>query len=292
MESVPIYNSAMYEFRSVNHRVILTYSILIGLTPLIPIPFLDDIVKSEFQRRMVRQIAGLRGQAPTQAQVETLLKEDFMRGCIGGCAYALLYIPLRELLSKVFFIVEWQRAFNLVSTSYYTGFLIDCALMDGYRLDLPVESTAQARLLREAVDRTRQNADLELIQDLVRKYLRPGLLLRGAWQIIRASVSRFPRILSALTGAILQGVRSAPGMAWKGISNFPRRVRHNFILRVQVLLGRERAPELVFAERAAQKIQASLMNMPSDHFDALHQRLQAELNFRQRQGTALDAANP
>lgn len=267
----------MYHFHRINHPVILTHSILIGLTPLIPIPFLDDVVKSEFQRRMVRQIAAAHGQQPTAAQAETVFEEAFIRGCIGGCIYALLYYPLKKLLRKLFFIVEVRRAFNLVSSMYYTGFLLEAALMEGYRIDTPRENTSQSKRLRMAIEFARQGANMELIKRLVRQYLNPLLLLRAAWQLILATVPRVPAMVGALPGAIWQGIRSAPGALSRGLSDIPRRVRRNFAVRIQVLLGRERPPELVIIERAVQNIQKALLELPTDHFDALRDRLMQHL---------------
>lgn len=279
----------MYDFHQINHPNILTYSILVGLTPLIPIPFLDDIVKSEFQRRMVRQIAAARGQQPTPAQVDAVLEEDFFRGCIGGCAYALLYYPVKEILSKLFFIVEWRRAFNLVSATYYTGFLLDAALMDGYSMDAPRENTAQAKRLRLAIERTRQGANYELIKHVVREHLNPLLLLRAAWQLIHATVPRVPAILTAIPGAIGQGIRSAPGVFWRGFTGIPRRIRANIRTRIHVLLGRERAPEFIIIERVVQDIQKALLTMPTDHFDALRARLMEQLSGAIDQSPRLSA---
>jgi hypothetical protein len=46
---------------------------------------------------------------------------------------------------------------------------------------------------------------------------------------------------------------------------------------VRVLMGRQRPPELELIERMVKSIQASLLELPPDHFDELHARLLAEL---------------
>jgi hypothetical protein len=93
----------MYTFSRINHGVILVHALLVGLTPLIPIPFLDDWVKNIFLRRMVRQVAAAREVTLGNAEVEALLQEDFWGGCVQGCLYSLLYL-LREIFSKDLFL--------------------------------------------------------------------------------------------------------------------------------------------------------------------------------------------
>ena len=48
-----------------NQKLIITHAVLTGLTPLIPVPIVDDLVKSYFQRRLVREVPDLA--ARTQA---------------------------------------------------------------------------------------------------------------------------------------------------------------------------------------------------------------------------------
>ena len=44
-------------------RGLVTYSVLAGLTPLIPVPFVDDLVKNYFRRRLLRSLAAEAGRA-------------------------------------------------------------------------------------------------------------------------------------------------------------------------------------------------------------------------------------
>lgn len=262
----------MYAFALIQHGIILTQSILVGLTPLIPIPIVDDAVKNFFLRGMVRQITAGRGVTLTPAQIEALIQEDFWDGCITGCIGAVGYL-LRELVSKVFFFLEWRRAFLLIAQTYNTGFLLDAALLDGYPLAGVNGSTVEAARLREAIRRTRYRANDKLILQLIRKYLRPSLILRTAWLLVRRAVVSVPRVLLAIPVAIWRAIRSVPGQ----VLSFPRRIRQNFQLRVQVLFGKQKAPELAAIQRVAQSMQAALLKMDTNHFDVLRARLWIEL---------------
>lgn len=259
----------MYNFSRIQHTVILIHALLVGLTPLIPIPFLDDWVKNIFLRRMVRQITAARGLALGNAEVEGLLQEDFWSGCVEGCAYSVLYL-LRELFSKIFFWIEWQRAINLVSVTYYTGFLLDAALLDGYALQSSPEAAAR---LGKAIRSARYGANMKIIQRLVR----PWDFLKGALQMIRQAVGQLPKMLAALPGAFWQGLIATPGRVGNQVQSLPQRIRASFYLRIQVILGKEKAPEIRVIERLAQSMQEALLKMDSSHFDALYAKLQEAL---------------
>ena len=293
----------MYSYERINHTIVLTHAVLAGLTPLIPIPFLDDWVKAIFLRRMVRQITLARGINLPNEVVDTLLQEDFWNNCLDGCL-GITFRLLRELFSKVFFWIEWRRALNTVSITYYTGFLLDAALLDGYPLAAPVAlpvtnpdaaagspnvagtpPTAAsldalayqinaATLLREAIRRARYGANLKLIQRLIR----PRELLSAAWTLTRRSLAQLPRMLVAVLVALWQGMRAAPGAVLRGVIGFPRRARDAFYLRVQVLLGREKAPELLAVERLVHSMQESLLKIDPAYFDSLRVRLIEEIN--------------
>lgn len=283
----------MYEFRRINHAAILTHAVLIGLTPLIPIPIVDDWVKSAFQRSLVRQVTSARGLKLTNEQIETLIQENFWEGCVEGCLGVVVYV-LRELLSKILFFLEWRRAFNLVGQTYYTGFLLDAALLDGYPLAGTGGSTAEAGQLREAIRRARYGANLRLIQHLFREAVRPFSLLGAAGPLIKRAFTSLPRLLVSLPGAAWRGLRSAPGQLVRGVSGIPRRIMNNVYLRVQVLLGKEKAPELETVRRIAQSMQAGLEKLDPTHFNELHVRLTMELENKPEvaQGEQDDKSQP
>jgi hypothetical protein len=266
----------MYAFEKINHGPILTHALLISLTPLIPIPFLDDWVKSSFQRRMVRQTAAARGMNLSTGEVEALIQEDFWDSCAGSCLMAPVYL-LREVLSKIFFIIEIRRALMLFSRTYYTGFLMDAALLEKYPLPAVDGSPAAAVRLREAIRRARYGANFKLISHLLRENVRPLALLKAAWSVVRQAVGGLPGMLAALPRAVWRGLRGTPGAVARGVKSFPGRVRENFFLRVQVLLGKEKAPELKAVERMVQSMLDSLLKMDSRHFDDLVENLKREI---------------
>lgn len=276
-----------YHFSRIHHPILFAHSLLIGLTPLIPIPFVDDWVKSGFQRRMVRQITGAYGISLTTDEVETLLQEDFWDSCIGGCVMTAISL-LRRIFRKILFIFEIRRGFNLFSQTYYTGFLLEAALMDGYVFGgqtaaEPAQRVEAARRLREAIRRTRYAANFKYVQRILRDTIRPLALLRAGWLLVRSAVGHLPGVLAALPRAYINNIRQTPRRIQEGARSTVRTVRGipgtmaDLYARVQVLLSGENLLSSRVIEQMSKALEAALLRLPSDHFDALRSQLAGEL---------------
>jgi hypothetical protein len=132
-----------------NQRSIITHAVLTGLTPLIPVPFVDDLVKGYFQRRLVRSLAAAHGRELTPEEIATLT-EDRRSGCTRGCLGQVFIFPLKMIFRKVFFFLEWKRAVDLTSHSYHQGYLLDYSLREGWLGQTPHAGSAAA--VRTAID--------------------------------------------------------------------------------------------------------------------------------------------
>src|SRR5215216_4644709 len=80
-------------------HVLLTHAVLTGLTPLIPVPLVDDLVKSYFRKRLVRSLAAGAGRALSEDELDALASEG-EGGCISGCATTVLVYPLKAVFRK------------------------------------------------------------------------------------------------------------------------------------------------------------------------------------------------
>src|SRR5207302_10353585 len=89
-----------------------TYSILAALTPLIPIPIVDDLVLAYLRRRLVRELAIAHARSLSGEDVAVLANERvrYFTGCL---AY-----PLKVLFRKLFFFLEWKRAADVGAHTY------------------------------------------------------------------------------------------------------------------------------------------------------------------------------
>ena len=129
--------------------MLLRHAVMVGLTPLIPLPFLDDLARDALRRRMVRALAAEQG--VTFAAVEVAALADEPRGGCLGCLPALVLYPLKKLFRKVFFFLEIKRAIDLVSTTWHFGWLLQVALLDRTLSAGDAARTAAVRATIEAL---------------------------------------------------------------------------------------------------------------------------------------------
>jgi hypothetical protein len=110
--------------------LLLGHSVLVGLTPLLPVPFLDDHLKAYFERRLARGIAASRGVAVSEDDLRAIgvgAGEDLLAQIGKGA----LLLPVRLLLRKVFLFLNVKRASDAASAAYHRGYLLDVALEIG-----------------------------------------------------------------------------------------------------------------------------------------------------------------
>src|SRR5215208_8442527 len=108
-------------------HVLVMHAVLTGLTPLIPVPLLDDLVKSYFRKRLVRSLAAGAGRPLTDEELGALASEG-EGGCLRGCVVSALVYPLKAVFRKLFYFLEWKRAVDLTSRTYHFGYLVGHAL--------------------------------------------------------------------------------------------------------------------------------------------------------------------
>jgi hypothetical protein len=114
-----------------NQRLIISHALLTGLTPLIPVPIIDDLVKSYFQRRLVRELTRAYAINLTEQEIQNLAG-DASSGCLAGCLGGAILLPFKLIFRKLFFFLEWKRAADTVSRTFHQGYLLDCALKEGW----------------------------------------------------------------------------------------------------------------------------------------------------------------
>jgi hypothetical protein len=224
-----------------NHKRIITWSLLAGLTPLIPVPFVDDIAKTYFKRRMTRELAAIRNQALSATDVKTLA-DDADTGCLRGCAITVLVYPLKWIFRKVFIFLEWKRAIDIVTHTYYQGYLIDYALSQGW--------TSGSLRARAAIDRVLTEVNPSIIERAVKEtFLQSKNILKSAARLLQSSLQRITR--RASQEQIEETLQSIEPQE-------------------------EREIESVVA-----RLQRSIERIPSDHFDRLRAMLADEIQKTQ-----------
>lgn len=228
-------------------HVLVTHAVLTGLTPLIPVPLLDDLVKGYFRKRLVRSLAASAGRTLTDEELNALASEA-EGGCLRGCVGTVLVYPLKAIFRKVFYFLEWKRAVDLTSRTYHFGYLVGHALRR--REGAPsLLDTHGARAVNEAVEAVCREAPIKPLESAVGGTFRKSKgVLRSAAALLSGSLRRQP---------------PQPDRVARAIES----------------IEPEEAREL---RPVVSRLQDSLASVPEDHFRNLRASLEAHLNQNRR----------
>jgi hypothetical protein len=223
-------------------RVLVMHAVLAGLTPLIPVPLIDDLVKSYFRKRLVRSLAAGAGRTLMEEELDALASEGG-GGCLRGCVGTVLVYPLKAVFRKVFYFLEWKRAADLTSRTYHFGYLIGHALRR--REEGPsLLDTHGARAVNEAIEAVCREAPIKPLESAIGGTFRKSKgVLRGAAALLSGSLRRQPPRPERVAEAI-----------------------------ESVEPDEERELQPVVA-----RLQRSIASVPEDHFRSLRDSLEARL---------------
>lgn len=224
-------------------HVLVMHAVLTGLTPLIPVPLVDDLVKNYFRKRLVRSLAAGAGRTLTDEELDVLASER-EGGCMRGCVTTVLVYPLKAIFRKIFYFLEWKRAVDLTSRTYHFGYLIGHALRR--RGDDPsLLDTHGARAVNEAIEAVCREAPIKPLESAVGGTFRKS---KG--------------VLSAAAALLSRSLRRQPPR--------PERVAEA-IESVEPEEERELQPVVT-------RLQRSIGSVPEEHFRSLRDSLEARLS--------------
>ena len=170
-------------------RGLVTHAVLVGLTPLIPVPLLDDLVKNYFRRRMVRSLAASAGRTLDEKELDALASER-ERGGLTGCLFTVLVYPVKAIFRKVFYFLEIKRAVDLASRTYHFGYVISYALRprDGGASPLDLYG---AKAVNEAAQDACRDAPIKPVEAAIGGTFRKSRnVLGGAAALLAGSLRR------------------------------------------------------------------------------------------------------
>lgn len=173
-------------------RRLTFFSVLGGLCPLIPAPFVDDWALGQVQRRMVWEVARDAGAALSAAERKILAGggESGWPGCLGGIAWAVREVAgaiLGWLFRTVFYFLTIRRSVRRSSETLHLGYLYAHSLRLGPAA-FPPPSTPEerARLVRSAALLALEQIDTKAVyQTLLHDFRRSLSLLLQAASLFR-----------------------------------------------------------------------------------------------------------
>lgn len=152
---------------SASLRQVLLYSVLGGLCPLIPLPFIDDVLTRSFRRRMVGAVLRHAGFEPTDAQVQRLTRTE-NRGLLLGCLIGVVWYAFKKISRKILYFFAIKDCVDVTSRLLHEGWLVQYALSRGV---FPPGDLSDEQLdhLHGAIDRTLRRVDTRPLEQLLRR---------------------------------------------------------------------------------------------------------------------------
>ena len=170
--------------RDETFRRLTFFSVLGGLCPLIPVPFVDDWALSQVQRRMIWEVARRRGVTltPEGSKILTGGEDTGWPGCLGAAGWVFREVVgaiLGKLFRTVFYFLTIRRSVRRSAETLHLGYLFDHTVR---REKVPAVTAEGARSIRQAVLVTLKEVDAQPIyRTLFRDFRRSlSLLLQGA----------------------------------------------------------------------------------------------------------------
>lgn len=189
--------------RSPHRHMILTHVVAVSLTPLIPIPFADDIAATGFRRRLIRKLSEAHGVPLSEESVRRLA--DRPGTSLAGHAGRILSYPIRRIFRKIFFVLEWKRALDTLGEDTLRAALLEHALAAR-------PASVDAPRLAAAIDRTVAQADRGLFHRTARAALSQStrLVRAGVETLARGLRSRFASTEPAAAERALDNLEGTP----------------------------------------------------------------------------------
>jgi hypothetical protein len=165
-------------------RRLTFFSVLGGLCPLIPVPFVDDWALAQVQRRMLWEVARKAGVTLTPEGAKILAggEDRSWPGCLGAAGWVFREVVgaiLGKLFRTIFYFLTIRRSVRRSSETLHLGYLF---AHDLRREKVPVVTVERARAIRQAVLATLQEVDAQPIYRTLFRDFRHSLslLLQGA----------------------------------------------------------------------------------------------------------------
>lgn len=110
------------------------HAVASGLTPLIPVPFLDDYALYQVREQLVRSLLEERGLRAPDKAVEALAGSSLgrtMGGRLVSYLKGMMLLPVKKMFRKVFIVLWVKDCVDVASVSLHHGYLLHHALARG-----------------------------------------------------------------------------------------------------------------------------------------------------------------
>lgn len=172
--------------------MLITYAALSGISIIIPVPFLDDAIADYFNRRMLAYLASAY-QLNLRPQEIAILATGQGEGCFvavyrRGLMHSIK-VMARRLLDDLFFLWAVREVAQRFTHSYYHGYLMDYAFLQGYGKEAQ-GSLESVRLLNAAVHAAHFRANTSLFSKTMEAIFKNGWKVNRDIAVLIAKTAR------------------------------------------------------------------------------------------------------
>jgi hypothetical protein len=172
------------------------HAVAAGLTPLIPVPFLDDYALRQVREQSVRDQLQEKGlKAPDKAVAVLAGSHDSrpLGGRLVSYLKAVALFPVRKVFRKVFFVLWVKDCVDLTSTCLHHGYLLQHALERGDLDAASLQGDAPARV-QAAIVAACAELDARPVNQALRRLFRSSRLLMAEATRAFLDPKRGPRV--------------------------------------------------------------------------------------------------
>lgn len=176
---------------------VVFHAVASGLTPLIPIPFLDDYALRQVRERMVRAVLQEHG-LPTPPKTVAILAGSHVSSTLGGRVLgafkSLALVPLKKIFRKAFLVLWVKDCVDMASYSLHHGYLLQHALIRGDLNARTLEGDAPTRVHNAILSACKELDSRPINQLLGRVFASSRILIGEATQALLSPLRRQPRV--------------------------------------------------------------------------------------------------
>lgn len=212
-------------------RIVATHSAIAGLCPLIPVPFVDDMIIRRISRSMFTSLFEAHGHQLEPAGAKVLGKTP--AGWVRGAATSVALMPLKRLVRKVVYVLAIKDCADVASAVFHDGWLL------AHLLERAPDATQQRLTdprylakVRKAMQKTYRDIDpAPLRRALVGAFLGARVGASHAIKAVRAMQRKgegqpTPEVDSKVAGLAAR-MREAADVQWKYLDALAGDFRHH-----------------------------------------------------------------
>lgn len=172
-------------------RRVLLYGVLAGLCPLIPIPFIDDVIIGKLRKRMIEGQLAAAGLEPGRMQVNLITYiEPEIR--LMGCLFGVVWTVLKKIFRKIVFLFALKDCVDHASRMVHHGWLVQYAITTGILGAHTFEAGNDAiKLVRDSVLHASDDLDTRPFNQALKR------IFRGSGALMRTAAGALGRLLRA-----------------------------------------------------------------------------------------------